>query len=171
MLDSTPVTNSILWINKISLASKGVAIATIFQSIVVLYIYTHHEFEEDATEDNDMDGCSFDEPEFFDALIINDKLLEENQPEENQTEEIQSEKDTKDNQNNKRCCFLVDWTAKKILRKRITEKDKKKTRKIKILRSIDFISAFICFTSYTLFLIIVVVRVLSPVSSHMRQEI
>ena len=90
MLDSTPVTNSILWINKISLASKGVAIATIFQSIVVLYIFIHHEFEEDATEDNDMDGCSFDEPESEDVLIINDKLLEKNQPEENQTEEIQS---------------------------------------------------------------------------------
>ena len=157
MLDSTPVTNSILWINKISLASKAVAIATIFQSILVLYIYIHYEFEEDATEDNDIDGCSFDESEFFDALIINDKLLEENQPEENQTEEIQSEKDTEDNQNNKCCCFLVDWTAKKILRKGISEKDKRKTRKIKILRSIDFISASICFTSYTLFLIIVLV--------------
>lgn len=126
----------------------------------MLYIYTHHEFEEDATEDDDMDGCSFDEPEIEDALITNDKLLEENQPEENQTEEIQSEKDTEDNQNNKYCCFLVNWTAKKILREGITEKDKRKTRKIKILRSIDFISASICFTSYTLFLIIVVVVVL-----------
>ena len=65
----------------------------------MLYIYIHHEFEEDETGDNDMYGCSFDEPESEDVLIINDKLLEENQPEENQTEEIQSEKDTEENQN------------------------------------------------------------------------
>jgi len=172
LLDSTPVTNDLLWINKISLASKAVAIFSIFQSIVMLYIYTYHEFEEDATEDNDMDGCSFSldkEPEIEDALIINDKLLEESQPEENQPE-----KDTESNENNKYCCFLVDWTAKKMFLQGITEKDKRKTRKIKILRSIDFITASICFTAYTLVLTIVIVKVLvtkPSVSSHMRQDI
>jgi len=167
LLESTPVTNSLLLINEISLASKVIAVFAIFQSIIVLYIYTYHEFEEDEEDDNDNDvddllSSSDDEFEMEDALITtNNPSTENHQPEQNQSEEV-----TDDNppirgsivasifQRNMYCCLPVRWTLKKILHQKITVKDKRKTRKIKILRSIDLISVFICFVSYSLFILI-----------------
>lgn len=51
MSEITPITNDVLWIYKLSFGSKIFVVTGIIQSLVVLYIFSYHDPEEDNRED------------------------------------------------------------------------------------------------------------------------
>jgi len=164
LIESIPVTNSLLWINNLSLISKIFSILTILQSIVVLYIYNYKDFEEDQYNNTDMSGLVFDNKQSIDPGASYDEststsrnntdmsgLVFNNNPSIDPG--ASHDKSTSTSRKRKKRFFGVGWIAKTVLRHRIDGSDAAKTRKIKILKSIDFTSFCIFSFSYSAFLV------------------